>query len=165
MRRTILGFAFLALALPVTTFAAGSITVPKKVPYSKDVHIPDAVRAECGLEQKTAEYVRDALGGKFDKVSVADSVSGSTPGKALSLKITSVLAPGGGAWSGPKSVTVEGTLYDGGKTIGSFTARRHTTRGHGTCGMLQRDAKEIADDISKWIGSPGMGDKLGDAAK
>lgn len=161
MRRTL--SLFTAVLLPLAALAGGSITVPKKVPYEKGIHVPDAVRAECALEQKTAEHLHAALGGKFDKVSAADSVSGKTAGKALEMKITNVLAPGGGSWSGPKSVEVRGTLWENGKQLGSFTARRNTTRGHGTCGMLERDVKEIAADIAKWIDSPGKGDRLGDA--
>jgi hypothetical protein len=163
MRRTLTLPLFTAALLPFAALAGGSITVPKKVPYEKGIHIPDAVRAECGLEQKAAELLRDALGGKFDKVNVADSVSGKTAGKALEMRITNVLAPGGGPWSGPKSVEMRGTLWENGKQLGSFTARRNTTRGGGTCGMLERDAKEIAADIAKWIESPGKGDRLGDA--
>lgn len=161
MRRTLTLLA--AALLPLAALAGGSITVPKKVPFEKGIHVPDAVRAECGLEQKTAEQVRAALGGKFDTVNVAESVSSKTAGKALDMKITNVLAPGGGPWSGPKSVEVRGTLWENGKQLGSFTARRNTTRGGGTCGMLERDAKEIAVDIAKWIESPGKGDRLGDA--
>lgn len=154
-----------ATLLPLATLAGGSITVPKKVAYEKGIHIPDAVRTECDLEQKTAEHVRKALGGKFDKVNAADSVSSKTAGKALTMKITSVLAPGGGSWSGPKSVEVRGTLWENGKQLGSFTARRNTTRGRGTCGMLERNAKEIASDIAKWIEAPGKDSRLGDSKK
>lgn len=148
--------------LPFSGHAADSLSVPKQVPFEKGIHVPEAVRAECALEQKVADYLREAVGGER-QVKVVDSVSAKTPGKALGLTITAVLAPGGGPWSGPKSVTVEGVLWDNGKQIGNFTARRHTGGGGGTCGMLARDAKEIAKDIAKWLGSPGKDDMLGDA--
>lgn len=153
-----------ALALPFTLQAAGTITLPATVPFASNAHVPAAVRTECGLEQKTAEFIRAALGSSF-KVSTSSSVSGKTAGKALDMKITNVLAPGGGPWSGPKSVTVKGTLYDSGKQLGSFTATRNTTRGRGTCDMLHRDAKEIAADIAKWMESPGPDSYLGDAKR
>ena len=160
---SVLLFAVGAL-LPFTSSAADTLTIARKVPFEKDIHVPDAVRAECGLEQKVSDYVREAAKGRH-QVLVADSVSAKTPGQALDMTITAVLAPGGGPWSGPKSVTVRGTLWDNGKQIGSFTARRHTTGGGGTCGMLARDAKEIGKDIAKWLASPGEDDKLGDAKK
>lgn len=146
-----------------TATASGTLTVAKKAPYEKGIHVPEAVRAECGLEQKIPEHVRDAASKKFDKVNLADHVSAGTPGKGLSLTITSVLAPGGGPFSGPKSVAVHGVLWEHGKQIGSFTARRNTTHGAGTCNMLDRDAKEMASDIAKWLESPGKDDRLGDA--
>ena len=162
-----LGIAVAACGLgihPLGAVANDSLTIPSKAPYEKGAAVPEAVRAECGLEQKVPEYVKDAVGKNY-QVKTANSVSGKTPGKALDLTINGVLAPGGGPWSGPKSVTVRGTLWENGKQIGNFTASRYTTKGHGTCSMLQRDAKEIASDIAKWLGSPGKDDKLGDAKK
>ena len=150
--------------LPFSSSLAGTLTIAKKVPFEKGIHVPDAVRAECALEQKVSDYVREAASGQHE-VKVADSVSAKTLGKALGMTITAVLAPGGGSWSGPKSVTVRGTLWENGKQTGSFTARRHTSGGGGTCGMLARDAKEIGKDIAKWLASPGQDDKLGDAKK
>lgn len=150
--------------LPFSSSVAGTLTIAKKVPFEKGIHVPDAVRAECALEQKVSDYVREAASGQHE-VKVVDNVSARTSGKALGMTITAVLAPGGGSWSGPKSVTVRGTLWENGKQTGSFTARRHTSGGGGTCGMLARDAKEIGKDISKWLASPGQDDKLGDAKK
>lgn len=153
---------FVASLLPWSSHAAGTLSIPKIVPFEKGIHVPEAVRAECALEQKVADYIREAASGEH-QVKVVDGTSPKTPGKALGLTITAVLAPGGGPWSGPKSVTVKGVLWDNGKQIGNFTARRHTSGGGGTCGMLARDAKEIANDIAKWLGSPGKDDMLGDA--
>lgn len=143
--------------------ASGTLTIPKKAVFEKGIHVPEAVRAECGLEQKLSEHVRDAAGKKFDKVNLAEHVSAKTPGKALNLTITNVLAPGGGYFSGPKSVAVRGVLWEHGKEIGSFTVRRNTTHGAGTCNMLDHDAKAIASDVAKWLESPGKEDRLGDA--
>lgn len=159
--RLLSALLFAASLLPLSGHTA-ALSVPKKVPFEKAIHVPEAVRAECALEQKVADYVREAASSEF-QVTAVDNVSAKTSGKALGLTITAVLAPGGGPWSGPKSVTVKGVLWDNGKQIGNFTARRHTSGGGGTCGMLARDAKEIAKDISKWLGSPGKDDMLGDA--
>lgn len=163
--RVLPSLLLLLTALPFAANATGTITVPKKLNFQKDAHIPDAVRKECGLEEKTAEAVRNVLTGKFDKVESADNVSAKTPGKALELRIAAVLAPGGGPFSGPKSLTLTGTLWENGKALGNFTAGRYTTRGHGTCGMLERNAKEIAQDIAKWITAPSKDALLGDAKK
>ena len=154
------------VAFPFTVQAAGgTLTVPKKIAFQKGASIPDAVRKECGLEEKAAEAVRNDMTGRFDKVVSADNVSSKSAGKALEMHITSVLAPGGGPWSGPKTVTIQGTLWENGKVLGNFTATRYTTRGHGTCGMLERDTKEIAEDIGNWSLSPSKDALLGDAKK
>ncbi|MGB7543260.1 MAG: hypothetical protein WBM28_14755 [Burkholderiales bacterium] len=146
--------------LPLAAVAAGTLTISQKAPYEKDSRVPDAVRAECGLEQKIPEALKKELG---DKAALANGVSARTAGRALEMKITHVLAPGGGSWSGPKSLAVHGTLYENGKQVGSFTVRRNTIRGAGTCNMLERDINEIAGDIKKWLESPGKEDLLGDA--
>lgn len=165
MRHALLGILFVS-ALPLAAQAGGgTLTLPNKAPFAKNAAVPSAVRAECGLEKKVPELIRDAAHKKFDKVVLAPGVSAKTPGKAMSLEITRVLAPGGGPWSGPKSVTVTGTLWDNGKVAGNFRAVRNTTRGGGTCGMLERDAKEIADDIAKWLDAPGKDALLGEASK
>ncbi|MDH4134418.1 MAG: hypothetical protein OEV31_06480 [Gammaproteobacteria bacterium] len=165
MRYAMLGI-LLIYALPLAAQAGGgTLTLPDKAPFAKDASVPNSVRAECGLEKKVPELIRDAAHKKFDKVVLAPAVSAKTPGKAMGLTITHVLAPGGGPWSGPKSVTVTGTLWDNGKVAGNFRATRNTTRGGGTCGMLERDAKEIAEDITKWLDAPGKDSLLGDAKK
>lgn len=165
MRHALLGI-LLVSTLPLTAQAGGgTLTLSNKAPFAKGASVPDSVRAECGLEKKVPELIRDAAHKKFDKVVLAPGVSAKTAGKAMSLTINNVLAPGGGPWSGPKSVTVIGTLWDNGKEVGSFRVVRNTTRGGGTCGMLERDAKEIADDIAKWLEAPGKNALLGEATK
>jgi hypothetical protein len=154
----------IVFTLPLAAQAGGgTLTLPNKAPFAKDASVPASVRVECGLEKKVPELIRDTASKKFDKVVLAPGVSAKTPGKAMSLTISRVLAPGGGPWSGPKSVTVTGILWDNGKVAGNFRAARNTTRGGGTCGMLERNAKEIAGDIAKWLDAPGKDALLGDA--
>lgn len=141
----------------------GTLTIPKNIPVKKGARIPGAVNSECHLGTATSDAIRDGLGDSV-KVVQAAQVSKGTPGKALQLTITGVLAPGGGPWSGPKSVTVEGVLWSGGKSVGHFRDTRNTTRGNGTCGMLTRDAKEIGQDIAKWLNAPDARTLLGDAS-
>ncbi len=153
-------FALSAL-VPVRAHAGGTLTIPKKVPFKTSV--PAAVKAECNLEKLAAENIRDAVKGA-EKVQMADHVSKATAGRALEMSITGILATGGGSWSGPKSVTIEGALWNGGKLVGRFKARRNTMGGgYGTCGMLQRDLESIAEDIAEWLKAPKDKALLGDA--
>lgn len=160
-----------ASALPAAAWAGGgTLTLEKKAPYAKGLKVPDAVRAECGLEQKIPEFVQ-AFGKKgFDKVVLANAVSPRTAGKALSMKITDITGTGGGAWSGPKHVNLEGTLWENGKVVGTFRASRYSSGGafggyKGTCGILARCAKALGKDVATWAAAPGMNALLGDAAK
>src|SRR5690348_3957659 len=142
--------ALLAALVSLPLAAAAAVNVPDKIAYDKNSAANDRVKKECALDTKIPQYVKAAAGGN---------------GKGtLDMKITRVIAPGGGAWSGPKEVTVSGTLRDGGKMIGTFTAQRHTTHGgYGVCGMLDNDAQAIGKDIGAWLKSPSMNAKLGDA--
>ncbi len=151
-------FTLAALA-PLSAQADGTLTIPKKVTFK--THVPATVKAECNLEILASENIRDAIKGY--KVQRADQVSKATAGKALEMHITGILATGGGQWSGPKSVTIEGTLWNNGKSLGRFKAARHTTGGYSTCEMLQRDVKVMADDIAEWLKAPVNNAKLGDA--
>jgi hypothetical protein len=142
--------ALLAALVSLPLAAAAEVKVPEKIAYDKNSAATDTVKKECALDTKIPQYVKSAAGAN---------------GKGtLEMRITNVLAPGGGAWSGPKAVTVAGTLRDGGKVVGTFTARRQTTRGgYGTCQMLERDAEALGKDIGGWLKSPSMDARLGDA--
>ena len=102
-------------SLPLTSLAAGSITITKQAPFAQQLSVPDAVRAECNLPTRVSEFVKEYADKSYDKVALADNVSAGTPGQALSMKIVGLTGTGGGAWSGAKYVTVEGTLWENGK--------------------------------------------------
>ena len=140
-----------------------NLTIPIRVPYKEGISAPNAVLVECELERKLSKYLASEAKGPYSKVIMNPTVSAETPGHALDIHITQVLAPGGGKWSGPKVVTVEGTLYDNGQVLGTFIAKRQTHKGRHTCGMLHNDAEAIAEDIGKWLRKPTLAAKLGDA--
>jgi hypothetical protein len=86
----------------------------------------------------------------------------------LILEIVSAVGGGGGAWSGPKSVTVKGELREDGKVIGSFTASRFSGGGawggfKGTCSIFGRCIKVLGEDIAAWLKKPTMNAALGNA--
>lgn len=165
MHKSLAGVVVLVALLPFSSFAADSITIPKAVPFAKGISVPDAVKAECQLPEKISQFVKESASGV--DIKVADTVSSGTPGKALVMQITGVQGTAGGAWSGAKAVTVEGTLYSGGKAVGSFKAIRHSGGGafggyKGTCSILGRCTKAIGKDVAEWLQSPTMNAKLGE---
>ena len=64
-------------------------------------------------------------------------------GKYLTVEITKVKARGGGAFTGPKRMTVRGTLIENGKEIADFEAERGAMEAAGTCSTL-REVREGA---------------------
>jgi hypothetical protein len=140
-----------------------NLTIPIRVPFQEGLNVSNAVLNECELERKLSKFLVKETKRRYNKVIAIPAVTAETPGHVLDIHITQVLAPGGGKWSGPKVVATQGTLYDNGKVLGTFAAKRHTTKGRHTCGMLEQNARAIAEDIADWMKKPTMDAKLGDA--
>jgi hypothetical protein len=118
-----------------------------------------AVRDQCGLQTGLPEQVRSYAPG-------VELVSGKATGpRTLELVITEVHAPGGGAFSGPKWMTVEATLREKGETVATARAKRVTSGGPfgGTCDQLRKVSRAIASDLGAWVASPTPHAALGDA--
>ncbi len=84
-------------------------------------------------------------------------------GRVLELAISELHAPGGGLFSGPKWMAVEGKLYEKGKLTGSFRAKRLSTAVKSTCGTLARISQTIGQDAAASLQAPSMNAELGDA--
>ncbi len=147
-----------SLLFVAPAFGEESLGIPTIVPYAEDSDVRQAIKDECELGEKMSAYL-----GKY--IEDTDAVSAPPPqGQYLDVSITNVHAAGGGGFSGPKWMEVQGALIKDGKPIASFRAKRVTSGGGwGACGAAQRCAKAISKDISKWLQNPEDGAKLGDA--
>ncbi len=148
---------------PAPADETGSVKVLRVTPISEDARVPQKVRSECGLQDKVPAYLSNFA----RNVELVDSKLG-TQGRILELFIGDVHAPGGGAFSGPKWMTVTGVLREDGREVGSFTAKRFSGGGafgayKGTCAIVRRCAKAIGKDIAGWLRNPEDGARLGDA--
>lgn len=166
MRRIGKAAAVAIAMLPSIAFADGTLNVQKMASYDKNLSVPQAVKTECMLESKIPEFVEAAAKGQFDSVNLVNQVPNG--GKNLTMKIVGINATGGGAWSGPKSVTIEGKLHDKGKVVGTFKATRYSGGGafgayKGTCSILNRCAKTLGEDVARWLQDPVDGARLGDS--
>jgi hypothetical protein len=150
-----------ALYICTSTIAAdATIGIPKVVPYAPGLVVSDGVRNECQVGEKLSAYVQSAA--KNAKPSDTPNV-----GRYVDMTITEVLAFRGG-WSGPKSITVAGSLLKNGAKVATFRAQRFSTGGiwgpmKGTCAIVARCTKAIAKDIADWLKNPVDGAQLGDA--
>lgn len=153
-----------ALLLAASPAFAQATKVPRSIPFASSAAVPDAVRAQCELQTKVPEFIAQTAG---SSVELVDAPS-RKQGRVLEMEITEVHAPGGGAFSGAKWMTVNGTLYDRGKQIGSFRAKRYSTGGafgafKGSCAIIGRCARAIGQDIAGWLGAPTQNAMLGNA--
>jgi hypothetical protein len=155
--------ALLLATAAAAGLAAGSawaepIRLSDRAPFAEASGVSGAVRAECGIERALPEDVRAAARD-------VELVSGPAKGpRTLELSITEVQAPGGGPFSGPKWMTVEATLREGGKTVATARANRATAEPFGgTCGQLRKVSRAIGADLAAWLASPTRDAALGDA--
>jgi hypothetical protein len=123
--------------------------------FAVGANVTEAVFYECDLQREIPEQIA-----RHARVPIVLTEQGGP--RTLRLIITHVLAPGGGMWSGPKSLTLHGELWAGGSVIGSFDARRTTIRGQRTCEMLGIVANALAQDIRPWLDSPWHDAQLGE---
>ena len=156
--------SLLAIALPA---GAENYTVVSPVPFAEGSQASNDVRATCTLGTRLPQFIADYAKRGVDVV-IGPDPGDDVEGKVLYLEIVHVLGAGGGAWSGAKSVTVEGVLKENGEVIGSFTGARYSGGGafggfKGTCAILGRCIKTLGKDIATWLKKPTMNAMLGNA--
>jgi hypothetical protein len=120
--------------------APGPVAIAMTAPYAPGAQVPANVRKDCDLERKVPQIIRAELG---NMGTYSDTVP-TASGRSLDLSITEVVARLGGGFTGPKAITVRGTLYENGVQTGSFTARRSDPYGQIVCLMLTRATGEMA---------------------
>jgi hypothetical protein len=160
MMRRAAGFGLFGFALAVllaTSAAQAATQVARSIPFAPSAGASPPVQQECQLQTLVPQAIQTAGG----DVTLVDAPAKG--GRWLELTISEVHAPGGGLFSGPKWMTVTGTLRDRGKVIGSFRAKRVTTGARSTCGSLAKIATVIGQDIAGWLTAPSLNAEIGDA--
>jgi hypothetical protein len=154
-----------AVAVTPTSWAGASgdprvINVPEAT-FAPGSRVTAAVLAECGLERRIPEYVA-----RWSPVPVVLATDPAGAVRVLELEVLDIWAPRGGAWTGPKSLTVRGELREreaeGWVLVGSFEARRTTARVGGTWEMLETVANTIGKDVRAWLVNPSLNAPLGE---
>jgi len=141
--------------------AEGQVRVLHETPVSAVADIPPDVRKECdGLGDELPRAIMRA-NPRVNMVNTPQELR-AKDGKYLIVEITKVKAHGGGAFTGPKKMTVRGSLVDNGKEVADFEAERGSMEAAGTCSTLQKSEKELGDDIGTWLQRPSPHARLGD---
>lgn len=141
--------------------STGNTLLEVPVTYHPDAGVVENVRKECQIEDMLSHRVAPVLA-KLNKGGDGTIAAGSDAADAtlLRLQITHVLGVGGGAWSGPKAITVTADLLDpSGKLLRHTKINRWSVGGvfgafKGTCTILDRSAAAIGKDLSRWVRDP-----------
>jgi hypothetical protein len=137
------------------------VQVASLIPYQSDDVANEDVRKECDWNTTMPRYLAEESDGR---VKVAEKDFDKIAGKKLVLVATNLHTLGGGPWTGPKWLVLEGKLMQGDKLLGNFEVRRQTISGsYRSCSTLESLSEEISDDILEWLEKPGLNAKLGDA--
>jgi hypothetical protein len=140
----------------------------KEVTFGADAAIPNAVKNECDLLNKLSAEIKTNAAHQY--ATILDG-SASAPADAdadvLDIEIINLIGTGGGAWSGAKSVMINGSLSKHGKVVSNFKAQRYSGGGvfggyKGTCAILGRCVKTLGKDIAGWLQNPTPNAALGD---
>ena len=135
--------------------------VSSLIPYQSDDVANETVRKECDWNTTMPRYLAEESDGR---VIVAEKNLDTTTGNKLVLVATNLHTLGGGGWTGPKWLVLEGKLMHDDKLLGNFEVRRQTIRGSfRACSTLESLSEEITEDILEWLKEPGLNAKLGDA--
>jgi hypothetical protein len=162
MRQIIQAF-MIFLLLCASSVMADTITIAKSISFAADSGASQELIDDCEMQTRLPEYIKKEGKRKID-VELSKGPLEDAEGKILHLEISNVYAPGGGAYSGSKSVIVMGELKENGEVIASMSGRRHSMVGMmpGTCSIMKRITKKLGEDIADWLAEPTMNAELGD---
>lgn len=143
-----------------------TVTLRTPIPFAASAEVRQAVRDECQLQEKLAGFIQQFAAEQDIAVNTSSEPTSAIDGRVLSVAITNVYAPAGGAYSGGKAVTIEAELTENGRAIGDLTARRISGGGafavfKGTCDILGRDVETLGADTARFLQSPGPDMRMG----
>lgn len=163
LRPAVAALAALCCAISVSAADATpeKVLLEAPVTYHPNAGVVEKVRTECRIEDLLARRigaVLDASGSGLDGT-LAAGVKAPAAAQVLRVQITHVLGVGGGAWSGPKAITVTAALLEKGRVVRQTKINRWSMGGvfgsfKGTCSILDRSATAIGKDLGRWVRDP-----------
>ena len=129
---------------------AGLAVALEPVTYSEDAKVEPGLREDCKIEQALAGDV----GKMLRHFRLGGGKAASPQGRTLKMQITEVVGSSGGAWTGPKSLTVHLQLLIDGRLERETDMTRVNVGANpfrGTCHVLHQHTKRLGKDVAHWI--------------
>ncbi|PMS21219.1 hypothetical protein C0Z18_08570 [Trinickia dabaoshanensis] len=153
----------IALCLASTSIFARErrqVLLETPITYASGAEVVEHVKDECRVDDILTRRVGEALR-RLNRTDEGTIPANTPPGDAeiLRLEITYVMGVGGGAWTGPKAISVSADLIDNGKVVRHTKFKRWSVGGvwgafKGTCSILDRTAVIISKDLRRWAHNP-----------
>lgn len=149
-------WAVFALGVVLTQPSQAQEKLQVQAVLDPKIHVVDAVKRECALDGMVGQWVMESVSKKYPGATRLDKDASAGKGKVLKVTIINVVGVGGGAYSGPKSMTVRADLLQSGKVIATTTKERTSGGGafggmKGTCSIFGRVAKTLGSDVAAWL--------------
>lgn len=154
---------------PAASMASGeAIRINIHIPYKKGGRIARNIKRECKLNIQLSQFIDEYADSYGINVVRASNVKKSDAGKVLIVEITDAISSGNAFIGHRKSTNIVGTLYNNGKSMGSFEGLRVSGGGafggfKGSCSVLGRTVKALGKDVANWLKNPRDNAFLGDA--
>lgn len=144
-----------------------TVYMSQTAPFSDAKIIGRAILDECQLPQHQAELIAQLAGAKGITVVRDDEAAKAAKGRVLQVEITNAVSSGNAFIGHRKQVSVKGRLFENGKEIGDFSGIRSSMGGafaayKGSCSVLGRCAKTLAEDIVLWLKNPAKDSRIGE---
>ncbi len=138
---------------------AVTVTVQRETPFADDALIAGKVKRECTISADLPAILAEHGKKAHIDVQLVDKADQAIAGRVLLMEIVDADSAGNAFLGHHKSMTVRGKLFESGRQIGSFTARRNSMGGafggfKGSCTVLDRTAKALGRDIAEWLAHP-----------
>ena len=151
---------FATLFVNASAVLAATTLLEVPVTFHPNAGVVAAVKQECQIENMLSTRV-GAMLGKLNKTGDGTIEAGleASDNTLLRLQITHILGVGGGAWTGPKAITLTAELLENGKISRQTKINRWSVGGvfgafKGTCTILERSADAITKDLNRWVRNP-----------
>ena len=144
------------LATPLAASANERLFLQIPAILDPSAPIPTAVKNECGLEMLLGNYALSEIDQRIGSVQSVSAPKQAGNNKVVQLTITSAHGAGGGAWSGPKSMSIKVDIRKGGTIVNSTVLTRSSMGGAfggltGTCAIFDRVARALGKDVAVWL--------------